>query len=151
MARDYRWLENLLSKMGTIIFKEFFTSLAVALVLFVIFALFTRSRIRRTGSVWSFLFVLMATWAGGVWIRPFGPVLAHVRWLQFLVVGLLAVLLAALFAPLKPPRNRHETLEQLEEMPRQRQLEKMSFIALGIVFWIVLCVLIWAVIANYLR
>ncbi|MGA8180794.1 MAG: hypothetical protein WB792_12105 [Desulfobacterales bacterium] len=68
-----------------------------------------------------------------------------------MVVGLLAVLLAALFPPLKPPRNRRETLEQLEEMPRQRQFEKMSHIALGIVFWIVLCVLIWAVIANYLK
>jgi len=137
--------------MVTIIFKEFLTSLAVALVLFVIFALVTRSRIRRTGFLWPFLFVLMATWAGGVWVRPFGPELAHIRWLQFLVVGLLAVLLAALFAPLKPPRNRRETLEQLEEMPRQRQFEKMSHIALGIVFWIVLCVLIWAVIANYLK
>lgn len=133
------------------IFKEFLTSLAVALLLFVIFTLVTRSRIRRAGFVWPFLFVLMATWAGGVWIRPFGPVLAHIRWLQFLVVGLLAVLLAALFAPLKTPRNRHETLEQLEELPRQRQLEEMSNIALVIVFWIILCVLIWAVIANYLK
>jgi hypothetical protein len=123
----------------------------VALVLFVIFALVTRSRVRRTGFIWPFLFVLTATWAGGVWIRPFGPELAHIRWLQFLVVGLLAVLMAALFAPLKPPRDRQDTLEQLEEIPRQKQVEKMSYIALSIVFWIVLCVLIWAVIANYLK
>lgn len=136
--------------MSTIIFKEFLMSLAVALVFFVIFALVTRSRIRRTGFVWTFLFVLMATWAGGVWVRPFGPVLADIRWMQFLVVGLLAVFLAALFAPLKPPRGRHDTLDQLEEMARQKQLEKMTYIALGIVFWVVLIVLIWAVIANYM-
>ncbi|MGA8180793.1 MAG: hypothetical protein WB792_12100 [Desulfobacterales bacterium] len=67
--------------MVTIIFKEFLTSLAVTLVFFVIFALVTRSRIRRTGFLWPFLFVLMATWAGGVWVRPFGPELAHIRWL----------------------------------------------------------------------
>ena len=41
------------------IFKEFLTSLAVALLLFVIFTLVTRSRIRRAGFVWPFLFVLI--------------------------------------------------------------------------------------------
>ena len=91
----------------------------------------------------------MATWAGGVWIRPFGPALADIRWLQFLVIGLLAVLLVALFAPLRPPRGRHDTLDQLEDLAQQKQIEKMTYIALGAVFWVVLCVLIWAVIANY--
>jgi hypothetical protein len=135
--------------MNTMILKEFLMSLVVALIVCVIFALVTRSRTRRTGFIWFFLFVLMATWAGGVWIRPFGPALAEIRWLQFLVVGLLAVLLVALFAPLKPPRGRHETLDQLEDVAEQKQLAKMTYIALGAVFWVILCVLIWAVIANY--
>jgi hypothetical protein len=135
--------------MNAMIFKEFLMSLVVALIGCVIFALVTRSRTRRTGFGWFFLFVLMATWAGGVWIRPFGPALADIRWLQFLVVGLLAVLLVALFAPLKTPRGRHDTLDQMEEMARQKQVEKMTYIALGAVFWLVLSVLIWAVIAHY--
>jgi hypothetical protein len=135
--------------MNTMIFKEFLMSLVVALMGCVIFALATRSRTRRTGFVWFFLFVLMATWAGGVWIRPFGPVLADIRWLQFLVVGLLAVLLVALFAPLKPPQGRHDTLDQLEEMVQQKELEKMTYIALGMVFWVVLLILLWAIILHY--
>lgn len=137
------------TKMNTLIFKEFLMSLAAALTVCVLFALFTRSRTRRSGFVWFFLFVLLATWAGGVWIRPFGPSLANLRWLQFLVVGLLAVLLAALFAPLTPPQNRSDTLDQLDDMAEQKHLEKMTYMTLGTVFWIVLGLLIWAVIANY--
>jgi hypothetical protein len=72
--------------MNSLAFKEFLISLVVALVLCVIVALVTRKKVRRTGFVWFFLFVLMATWAGGVWIRTFGPTLSDIRWLQFLVV-----------------------------------------------------------------
>jgi hypothetical protein len=135
--------------MNTLMFKEFLMSLAVALIVCVLFALVTRSRTRRTGFIWFFLFTLLATWAGGVWIRPFGPALANIRWLQFLVVGLLAVLLVALAAPLKPPKNRQDTLDQLEDMAEQKHLETLTYLTLGAVFWIILGLLIWAVIANY--
>jgi hypothetical protein len=136
--------------MSTIIFKEFLISLAVTLIVCVLFVLITRSRTSRNGFLWLFLFVLMATWAGGVWVRPFGPALADIRWLQFLVVGLLAVLLVSLFVPLKPPQGRNETLDQLEEMAHQKQLEKMTYKTLWAVFLVVLCFFIWAVIANYM-
>lgn len=135
--------------MNILAFKEFLISLVVALVLCVIFALITRKRARRTGFVWFFLFVLMATWAGGVWVRPFGPAISEVRWLQFLVVGLLVVLIFALFAPLRPPRDRHETLDQLEEIARQKELTKVTYITLGIVFWVILVILIIAIIVRY--
>jgi len=121
----------------------------VALVLCVIFALVTRRKVRRTGFVWFFLFVLMATWAGGVWIRPFGPVLSDIRWLQFLVVGLLVVLMFALFAPLKPPQGRQQTLDQLEEIARQKEITKVTYITLGIVFWVILVILLIAIIVRY--
>ena len=134
---------------NTLAFKEFLISLVVALVLCVIFALVTRRKVRRTGFVWFFLFVLMATWAGGVWIRPFGPVLSDIRWLQFLVVGLLVVLMFALFAPLKPPRGRQQTLDQLEEIARQKEITKVTYITLGIVFWVILVILLIAIIVRY--
>ena len=135
--------------MNIIAFKEFLISLVVALVLCVIFSQVTRKRARKTGFVWFFLFVLMATWAGGVWIRPFGPAVSDVRWLQFLVVGLLVVLTFALFAPLKPPRGRQDTLDQLEEIASQKELTKVTYITLGIVFWVILVILIIAIIARY--
>lgn len=136
--------------MDTLLLKEFLMSLAVSLTVCVLFALATRSRTRRTGFAYFFLFVLLASWAGGVWIRPFGPVLANIRWLQFLVAGLLAVLLFALFAPLKPPQSRHDTLDQLDDMAEEKHLEKMTYLTLGTVFWIILGLLTWAVIANYI-
>jgi hypothetical protein len=135
--------------MNTLAFKEFMISLVVALVLYVIVALVTRKKVRRTGFVWFFLFVLMATWAGGVWIRPFGPALSDVRWLQFLVVGLLVVLMFALFAPLTPPQGRQDTIDQLEEIARQKELTQMTYITLGIVFWVIFVILIIAIIARY--
>ena len=136
--------------MNILAFKEFLISLVVALVLCVIFALVTRRKARRTGFVWFFLFVLMATWAGGVWIRPFGPAWGDVRWLQFLVIGLLVVLMFALFAPLRPPRGRHETLDQLDEIAQQKELAEVTYITLGIVFWVILIIFILAIITRYI-
>jgi hypothetical protein len=131
------------------ILKEFLVSLAVALLVSVIFALVTRSNVRRTGFGWFFLFVLIATWAGGVWIRPFGPAWGDMHWLQFLVVGLLVVLMVALFAPLKPPKGRHDTLDQLEEIARQKEFAKVTYITLSIVFWVILVIFIIAIIIRY--
>jgi len=131
------------------IFKEFLAALAVALLVCTVFVLATRSRVRCTGFGWLFLFVLLATWAGGVWLRPFGPALGDIRWLQFLIVGLLAVLLLALFAPFKPPRGCHDTLDQLQAIARQKELQKVTFFTLGIVFWVVLVILIVAIVIRY--
>ncbi|MEJ2168148.1 MAG: hypothetical protein P8X90_21720 [Desulfobacterales bacterium] len=132
------------------IFKEFLVSLAVALLVCALYVLATRSSVRRTGFGWLFLFVLLATWAGGVWLRPFGPALADIRWLQFLIVGLLAVLLVALFAPFKAPRGRHETLDQLQAIARRKELQQVAYITLGIVFWVVLVILLAAIVIRYI-
>ena len=132
------------------IFKEFLVSLAVALLVCVVYALATRSRARRTGFGWFFLIVLFATWAGGVWLRPFGPALVDIRWLQFLIVGLLVVLLMAVFAPFRAPHGRHETLDQLQNIARQKEVQKAAYVTLGIVFWVVLVILIAAIAIRYI-
>jgi Ca2+/Na+ antiporter len=131
-------------------FKEFLVSIAVALMVCVIFALTTHRTTRRTGFGWFFLFVLLATWAGGVWIRPFGPVLSDVRWLQFLIAGLLVILLFAMLAPFKPPHGRHETLDQLQGMAREKEVQKVTYVTLSIVFWVVLVILVIAIAIRYI-
>jgi len=132
------------------ILKEFLVSLAVALMVCVVFALITRSDVRRTGFGWFLLFVVLATWAGGVWLRPFGPIWGDIRWLQFLIAGLLVLLLFALFAPLKTPRGRHETIEQLQEIARQKEVQNVTYVTLGIVFWVVLVILIASIAIRYI-
>ena len=134
----------------TIFFKEFLVSISVALLVCVIFALVTQSTVRRTGFGWFFLFVLLATWAGGIWLRPFWPAWGDIRWLQFLIAGLLVILLFALFAPFKAPRGRHETLNQLQGMAREKEVQKVTYVTLGIVFWVVLVILIVAIAIRYI-
>ena len=131
------------------ILKEFLVSLAVALLVCVVFALITRSDVKRTGFGWFLLLVLLATWAGCVWLRPFGPVWGDIRWLQFLIAGLLVLLLFALFVPLKAPQGRHETIDQLQKIARQKEVQKVTYMTLGVVFWVVLVILIAAVTIRY--
>jgi hypothetical protein len=45
----------------------------VSLVLSGLFVLVTRRGGRRTGLLWLFLILFLASWAGGVWLKPFGP------------------------------------------------------------------------------
>jgi hypothetical protein len=92
----------------------------------------------------------LATWAGGIWLRPFGPSWGNTRWLQFLASSLVVVLLFTLFASLKPPQGRHETLDQLQEITHQKKLEKTTYITLGILFWVVLVLLLAAIIIRYI-
>jgi hypothetical protein len=55
-----------------------------------------------------------------------------------------------LLAPLKPPRGRHDTLDQLEEIARQKELTKVTYIILSIVFWVILAILIIAIAIRYI-
>jgi hypothetical protein len=55
-----------------------------------------------------------------------------------------------LLAPLKPPRGRHDTLDQLEEIARQKELTKVTYITLSIVFWVILAILIIAIAIRYI-
>jgi hypothetical protein len=132
------------------IFKEFLVALVATLFICTLFALLTRNKTRRTGFGWFLLFVLLATWAGGIWLQPFGPSWGNIRWLQFLASSLVVVLLFTLFAPLKPPQGRHETLDQLQEIAHQKKLERTTYITLGILFWVVLVLLLAAIIIRYI-
>jgi Ca2+/Na+ antiporter len=132
------------------IVKEFFVSLTIALLVCVVYALITRSDVRRTGFGWFLLFVLFATWAVGVWLRPFGPVWGDIRWLQFLIAGLLVLLLFALSAPFKAPRGRQDTIDQLQEIARQKEVQKATYVTLGIVFWVILVILIAVIVIRYI-
>ena len=91
------------------IFIDFLFAFFIALALAGILAAFTGDRrTRRTGALPLFLFLffllLMTTWAGGVWMTPFGPVLWGAYWLPFLAVAVIvALLLAALMPPARPP------------------------------------------------
>jgi hypothetical protein len=132
------------------ILLELLFALLVALFLGGLFALAARKGGRRTGFSWVFLILFLATWAGGVWAKPFGPSLWGVSWLPFVLAGLIFFLIMAVLAPKQPPRDRYETIEMLDRIEREKKLDHFTYISLSVFFWILLLILLTAIIIRYL-
>ncbi len=89
--------------------------------------------------LFAFLLIFLATWAGGVWLQPYGPLVGGTPWVAFLVVSLLiALLLLAVAAP--PPR---EVRAQPPEIARKAA-------AFSGFFWVLAIVLILIIVFGYL-
>jgi len=128
---------------------ELLIAVGVSLILSALFVLATRRGGRRAGLVWLFLIIFLATWAGGVWLRPFGPTIWGIHWLAFVLAGLFVLGILAIAAPQRAPRGRHETLDMLERVARERELDQVTYLTLGTFFWILLVALIIAIIVRY--
>ena len=132
-----------------VIAAEFVTALVIAGTLSYLFARKIRRRGRRSGFFWFFLIIFMITWAGGAWLMPFGPQMMGIHWLPFILVGLAGALGVSLLAERRYPRNRHETIDMLDAIEEGRELEKMTFLSLNILFWAVLAVLLAAILLHF--
>ena len=128
---------------------EFFVALIVALLVSVLFGYALRRRIPRKGFFWFFLILLLATWAGGMWIGPFGPSFRGIFWLPFVLVAVVVGAFLAAVAPRRAPTGRIETLEMLEEIEQKRKLQKLTYISFGVFFWVALFALITVIIVRY--
>lgn len=129
---------------------ELLFSFIIALVLSSLLMLIWGREGKRTGFFWLFLTILLFSWAGGVWVRPFGPPLWGIYWFPFLSSGLIVALIFAIFAPQRPPKNRNETLKMLERIRHEKELKKATYFTLSSFFWGLLFVLIVAIIIRYL-
>jgi hypothetical protein len=132
------------------VIAEFLVSLIIAVLLTGLYMLVTRRGGQRTGLIWLFLIIFLATWAGGTWLRPFGPSLWGVNWLAFLLVGLVIVLVLFIVLPRKAPRGRRETLDMLDRIEQEKELEQVTYVTLSIFFWVLLSVLVMAIILRYI-
>jgi hypothetical protein len=130
----------------------FLIDLLVAIVIALIFASILSSSSRKRGVhragawpifVFFFLLMLFATWAGGVWLVPFGPLIWGAYWSPFVVVGIIVWLLIAAIA-WEPPRR----LQKVESIAQDQQDEVVG-IALPVFFWIVIIALIIGVFSHY--
>jgi Ca2+/Na+ antiporter len=129
---------------------ELLVALLVSLVLSAIFALATWKRGKRKGLVWLFLIIFFATWAGGLWMRPFGPTLWGIHWLTFLLVGVVVALILAASQAKPKPQGREETIELLEKMQQKREVEQVAWVTLTIFFWVLMLALLIAILFRYL-
>ena len=85
-------------------FHDLLFVLFLTLILTLIFAVGFRRHSWGGGLILFFLILFLATWAGGMWITPFGPVWQGIVWLPFIFVGLLLALL--LTSTIRPDRVR---------------------------------------------
>lgn len=128
---------------------EFVFALTIAFVLTLLFALIMQRGGRRTGFFWLFWVIFLGTWAGGIWIRPVGPSLWGIKWLPFLLAGLLLALLLAGHVPTRPPQNRRETLNMLERIAQEEKLDKITYVSVNLFFWVMVVVFITVIITRY--
>jgi hypothetical protein len=130
--------------------KMFFIHLLYALFFAVLltalfFALF------RTKGPWSsivlfFLVIFLASWAGGAWLAPFGPLLWGIPFLPFLFVGLIFALLLAAAAP---SEKEESTVELLD--PKEIKEERATAArALSLFFWVLVGALLVIIVARYI-
>lgn len=89
--------------------------------------------------LFAFLIIFLATWAGGVWLQPYGPLVGGTPWVAFLLVSLLiALILVAVAAP--PPRD-------VRAEPAEVTRKAAAFSGF---FWALVVVLILLIIFGYL-
>jgi hypothetical protein len=124
--------------------SELLFAVAIAFILTIIFGVIFGHRREYPGLGFFFIILLLATWAGGLWITPLGPVLWDVSWLEFLVVGVIfALLLLAVLPPERKPRTKGEAVAQAEA-------ESEAVIVLNIFFWVMVVALIASIIIAYI-
>ncbi len=127
-------------------FLDFLFALGISLLLVLLFSALFRDR-TPWGSFWLFLLiVVLLTWAGGIWVDPFGPTLFEVAWLPFLIIGVFVIILLAATIPARPPATRPEAIE------RAREAEAAGSVLAGltIFFWILIVFSLVAILLAYI-
>jgi disulfide bond formation protein DsbB len=123
--------------------SHFFLALFIAFVIAVIFGI--RLRKERTIQEFGifFLILLLFTWAGGIWISPFGPAYREIPLLPFLFAGLFfALLMAAVLIP----RRRSKNVGGLREGDRNGAEEALS---LSAILWVLIVGLALVILIAY--
>jgi amino acid transporter len=124
-------------------YYEIVAALLMALIITVFFSGVLKHK-GPWGAIWLvFITVFLSSWAGYLWINPFGPMVLGVSVAPIFVVGLIfAFILAAVSVP---QRRTVQNLTIKEDVAEDTK------VAIGIFFWIVLIILIIAIAIGYYR
>lgn len=96
-----------------------------------------------------FILIFLCAWAGGVWLRPFGPTLIGVFWMPFMLAGLTIAAIVLFVAPKRPPKNRRETIEYLEKTARTEALKNAAAVSLKLYARLLIVLLIAVIVIRY--
>lgn len=92
--------------------------------------------------LFTILFLVML--GGGLWIEPWGPLVAGVAWVPYLMLGLLVLLLVlAAAAPARPSRTPAEAAQETEEATAIGAV-------FGVFFWILVVALLVSIVVRFL-
>ena len=106
---------------------------------------------QRTRLICIFWIIFLTTWAGGIWLKPFGPSFRGIHWLPFLFIGIIIVLILVVSYPRRTPKSRWETLDMLQRIESQKRLNQLTYITLILLFWLLLFLLSVAIIVRYVK
>jgi len=124
----------------------FLAELLFALCMAILFTLIFAIGLRRTGpwaNVWIFFLVIfLASWAGGLWISPAGPVFLGIYWLPILFFSFIFAVLLASAVPPERPEPKVETISQVKK-------KETMVKAYDAFLWILLISLIMMIILGY--
>ena len=124
---------------------QFLLSLFLAFLLTAIYMLGFKRKAACVGIGALFLIIFLVTWAGGVWLTPFGNPMWGVYWWPFLFTAIFITLLLAAAAPGRPPRSAAEAKSKAPETKRQ----EASGVVLSVFFWLLVILLIAAIVVYY--
>jgi len=77
----------------------FLMAFLLAIILTLLLAVGFRGQAWGAGLAFFFLILFLATWAGGLWLTPVGPLMMGVPWMSFLLVALIVGLILAATTP----------------------------------------------------
>jgi len=121
------------------LFTIFFSAMAVLL-----FTTLFRTKGPWNNLVLFFIVVFLSTWAGGIWLYPFGPYLWGIPWLPFLLAAFFITVL--LIAVIPPPEGTTVELVDQKKKEAEKKMINKSFSAF---FVIVIIALVVAIIGRY--
>ncbi|HIQ21099.1 MAG TPA: hypothetical protein EYH34_07680 [Planctomycetes bacterium] len=125
------------------LFVELLVALVAAGVVAFLFML-GFERVGPWGIVWTFVVLVLLTWAIGAWTGPLGPPIGKVYWLPYLVV---ATILGAVLYLVVPPAPSQDT-----ETDGDRQWVATAIVlAMGAAFWVLLIGSILALVVRVVR
>jgi hypothetical protein len=118
-------------------------ALVIGLVVTAVFIMIFRARANAPGVLVVFLLFFLFSWAGGLWLAPFGPPVFGAYWLPGLIVTVLVFLLLALVLE-QPPRTRREARVELEARQEATTFFAvlLSILVVGLIVAIVIAYLV---------
>ena len=140
------------------IFPDIIFSFLVALLISVLLEMLVIKKKLRKEFFWIFIVIFFASWAGGIWGKPFGPKIWGIPWLPYIMAGLVAGYIIILAIPKPPVRinrdcqlNRKQTREMLDQLHQAKNIEKMTFFSLNIFMGIINVLLIVGIVVHYVK